>query len=258
MLALSPAPQQGDWCWRTDLNSFYSFLGGDATNIANWAALSATAGNFQVNGALLVMSRLNLASVAASTTTGDVWQDSTQATLTTFNAGVKQYVTTSLLTATATATTSGTSASTMLGGGIGTYTLPANFFVVGKTVRLKGYGTYTTTGTPGTSLLTLSLGGTTVAVTPSAVTLPTSLTNQPFEFECVITCRSVGSSGTVFANGSLRYFGASAAISGVAISATAATTINTTASQAINLTQTNSVAGGTVFSTTNTTLEVLN
>ena len=39
MLALSPTPQAGDWCWRSDTTFPFIFLGGDATNIANWSSI---------------------------------------------------------------------------------------------------------------------------------------------------------------------------------------------------------------------------
>jgi hypothetical protein len=42
MLATSPAPQQGDICWRTDLSAPFYFLGGDPTNIANWSTNGAS------------------------------------------------------------------------------------------------------------------------------------------------------------------------------------------------------------------------
>lgn len=39
MLTLSPTPQAGDWCWRSDTTFPFIFLGGDATNLSNWATL---------------------------------------------------------------------------------------------------------------------------------------------------------------------------------------------------------------------------
>ena len=91
-----------------------------------------------------------------------------------------------------TALTSFTTAATA-----GSFSLPAGLMnSVGKTFRVKGYGTYTTSGGQ-TPQITVSLliGASTVASSESAATTA-SATTMPFSFEFTVTTATVGTTGT--------------------------------------------------------------
>lgn len=80
--------------------------------------------------------------------------------------------------------------------------LPANFFdAPGKTCRLRAFGVMTTGATPGTLILTprygTTTGGTTLGAGTASGTLATSVTTVPWSMDCMIVCRSIGSSGTI-------------------------------------------------------------
>ena len=81
-------------------------------------------------------------------------------------------------------------------------TIPGNFLQDGRTIRLRMFGKYSTTGTP-TMTFKVRWGGVTgtVIVTTAAVTAPSTVTNALFDLELLITTRSNGSTGTVMANG---------------------------------------------------------
>lgn len=81
-------------------------------------------------------------------------------------------------------------------------TIPGNYLQDGRTMRLRMFGKYSTTGTP-TATFKARWGGVTgtVIATTAAVTTPSSVTNALFDVELLITTRSNGSTGTVMANG---------------------------------------------------------
>ena len=197
---------------------------------------------------------VTLLSHAATTTNGTIWYDSTQNTLGSYENGNVAFKSGVIYSAKASVTTSGTSASTLLsasfvGPGL---TLPANFLVPGKTLRYTVFGTVTTTSSPGTVLLTVSLGGTTMA-SSSASAVTAGTTNAAVAISGLITCQTAGSSGSVttagtgFIAGSITFGQTSAS----------ATTINTTTAETLNITSTNSVSGGAVLTITNAIVEVL-
>lgn len=135
--------------------------------------------------------------------------------------------------ATASATVANTaSETTVIGSGIGTLTLPANFHRVGKTIRLTASGVLGDTGTP-TLNIKFKYGSTTI-VSTGAATLTTGLTNVGWRLVVDLTCRTVGASGTVIAQGLFTYDNGTAQVE--ALAATTTTTVDTTASQAVNVT----------------------
>lgn len=117
-------------------------------------------------------------------------------------AALRGAVTRILFSQTATGTvTSTASETTTLGTGIGTATLPANFFVAGRTVRLVQKGVISTTGTP-TLVMKIKLGS--VVLTQTAtVTLPNNMTNYSYTLEADYVCRAAGSSGTFVGEGKM-------------------------------------------------------
>ena len=77
--------------------------------------------------------------------------------------------------------------------------IPANYFFIGKRLRIEARGRMSTVTTPGTLTLTVNLGPTSniVVFAPAALTLnATATTNQTWWLEVAMTCRAVGS-GTV-------------------------------------------------------------
>jgi len=101
-----------------------------------------------------------------------------------------------------TMTASSTSANTtseinLVATGSGTISIPAAFWQVGKNIKIRGTGYYSsTTTTPGTFTLKLKVGSTVVFSTTTAG-YALSQTNQLFAFSSYITCRATGASGSV-------------------------------------------------------------
>lgn len=157
-----------------------------------------------------------------------------------------------------TAVTSVTTAQTMY-----SLALPANFQnVAGRTLRICGYGVYTS---PGTTTPTITLQITEGGVTPVAITSAgvssTASTNMPFQACFDLTTVATGTSGTIEAHGQI-------AINISANTPAAAMTTyddtNTAVSSAINLNSANTLAvqvaaSGTITSVTlrQLTIEVI-
>lgn len=171
---------------------------------------------------------------------GDVWQDSTQKALITFASGVKQTLVGELFTQTADQAIANTGTETTLfGNGTGTLTLPANFYVVGKTTKVTLSGYFSTMGTgPGTIQIKSKLGSTIITDT-GTVTPATNITNASFILVVFITCRTTGATGTVQGNsGGFAYSvaGTPSIVDLVRTTGRATVTIDTTASQALSVT----------------------
>ncbi len=79
---------------------------------------------------------------------------------------------------------------TLLGTAVGSYTLPANFFTVGKTIRFTARG-YMGTFTSGTINIKFKLGST-IIMSTGAQTPTASLTNKQWVAEGMITCTVIG------------------------------------------------------------------
>lgn len=143
-----------------------------------------------------------------------------------------------LFAATATATVANTTTEgTLIGAGVGSLTLPANFLVPGRSLRLLARGLISTAAVPGTLTLAGKLGATTLAST-GAQTPEASLTDNVWEVDLVITCRTIGGSGTVFVQGFYRTTAGGGAGNAVQweMGVTAAVTVDTTTAQALDLT----------------------
>jgi hypothetical protein len=209
---------------------------------------------------------------APSAAIGKLWYDSTQQALG-VGAGqsgnaVNGMISTVLYTSTANASVATATTATLIGSGVGTLTLPANFLVAGKTLRLKAKGYITTTAAASTLIFLVKLGATTVANTNNGTALApvSSMTAKPWEVEVDITCRTTGASGTVMAVGYLRFVNsatvtlttANTVIVLVCSGTTpGAVTVDTTASKAVDFQVTDAGTGSTVVCT-NFSLEVLN
>jgi hypothetical protein len=153
-------------------------------------------------------------------------------------------------------------------------TIPANYMADGRTLRLRVFGKYSTTGTP-TMIFGLRFGTATGGVLlckTAACTTPSGVTNAGWDLDIIMTVRSNGSTGTIMANGKACVF---AAVAGTVASATgeglitpmmnggvvtpAVATCDFTADTALNITLTWSAASPSNTATgLNYLLETLN
>ena len=198
---------------------------------------------------------LNQPSSAApgSPANGDTWNDSTQKTFVDYPNGINQYRSGSVFVQTASQTVANTvTETTLTATGVGTLTLPANFFVSGKTIRIKASGVVSDTGTP-TNTVNIKLGGTTVATT-GAVAFSGALSNNAWFIEAEITCRTTGVGGTVFVQG--RFDVEPGNFEGMPNTTT--DTVNTTTTLLIDVTFTwGTASASNTITCTNLTVEVL-
>jgi hypothetical protein len=101
-----------------------------------------------------------------------------------------------IFTQTNTITVANTATSTtLLGTLIGSSTLPASFFAVGKTIKIFVSGTYNQDSGSQDCALKLTIGG--VAVGTITFTHNGGLTTVYYDAEFTLTCRTVGASGTL-------------------------------------------------------------
>ncbi len=127
---------------------------------------------------------------------GTYWVDSTQKSQIGYIDGIKQSTNTTIFTQRilGTALASSVTATSIVGLGVGTLTLPANFWVLGKSIRFKIAGTVSTTATPTLAFL-IKIGSTTI-VTTGAVTMGT-VSGVSFGVDVMLTCYAVGPTATI-------------------------------------------------------------
>jgi hypothetical protein len=89
---------------------------------------------------------------------------------------------------------------TCFGAGIGGLTFPANFFVVGKTLRITLRGIHSMDATPPDLTFNIELGGVTFATKTYS---DLNDTNRFIEISFILTCRSTGAGGTGIGQGFL-------------------------------------------------------
>lgn len=92
----------------------------------------------------------------------------------------------------------------IIGTGVGSKTLSANYLQVGTIIWINVRGILTTQAAP-VSLRIRGKLGSTVVLDTTAIIPKGSLTNRYFEVTGFITCRSIGVSGSVFSQGSFKY-----------------------------------------------------
>jgi hypothetical protein len=80
------------------------------------------------------------------------------------------------------------------------FTLPANFFSIGKVLRVTANGRISTTTGPPTITLDVRFGST-VVWNGAAVTTVASLTNKSWELMALLTCRAIGTSANLIGVG---------------------------------------------------------
>lgn len=193
---------------------------------------------------------------------GEFWNDSTQKSMIFYASAIKQSMVGTIFTQTADATVTNTVTETsIIGAGVGTLTLPANFFTAGKSIRIRIGGIYSTPLAATPSVIVKIKYGSTVLASATTTSLLSGASGLEFEGQATITCRTTGSSGTVVAHGAIEYGTGIAGQNSIDAlnNGGAATTINTTTSNAIDCTITWDSATNTRSATSFvTTAEVLN
>lgn len=175
---------------------------------------------------------------------GDLWTDTTQKTFTAFQSGIKQTLAGTIFTQTADKTvTNTTTETTIVGTGTGTLSLPANFFVIGKTVSVRMSGVYSTVAVTGDTVTIKVKYGTTVLASKATSALVTGGTNLYWESNVLVTCRTTGATGTVQVSGGVVYqIAGSAIVEDELNNGVATTTLDTTASGLFDVTVTHGTA----------------
>ena len=145
-------------------------------------------------------------------------------------------------------------------------TVAANALAVGKTIRLRARGYYSTPAAgAGTLTIRVRVGGVsgTIVAQTSAQTLGTSMANRAWHADVDFTCRTAGGSGTVFGMGT--FFRATSAVGSAVVELVspgtppAAITIDTTAAAQWVITSEFSVSDvANEIACTDMTLELLN
>jgi membrane-bound inhibitor of C-type lysozyme len=135
-----------------------------------------------------------------------------------------------------------------------TITLPANTLNIGKTIRFKLSGLHSAVSSP-TIRIKVKLG-TTIILDTTAVTT-SNLTNGIVVIEGDITCRTTGTSGSVYGQGLYNEYGTTNNFNQMIN--TGATTINTTTSQVLDVTVTWGTASvSDSLTITNGCVEIIN
>jgi hypothetical protein len=204
--------------------------------------------------------RVRSGTAPSSPNDGDLWTDSTQKALQEFQAGITQSLSGVIFTQTATVTVSNTATeTTLVGSGIGTMTLPANFFTPGKTLHIKAGGFYGTHSTAPYNYVRIKLGSTTILVTAADVLASGIGNDREWILDALITCRAIGSSGTVIGQGMLMYSIGGASTKNYPMQNLATTTVNTTNSLVLSLTTNfNTIHASNIMNCTNLSVVVLN
>jgi len=154
---------------------------------------------------------------------------------------------------------------TLKGTGLGLSTLPAGYLFVGRAVRVYAAGFYGTQAVPVTLNIRIKLGST-VVLTTGDQTPSGSMTTQMWWLSGLITCRIVGVTGTVNAQGRWMHMAEAAGADDAGtpivwgMKNTASTTLDTTIAQAIDVTADwgAGVAAADTITCTSLVYEVLN
>lgn len=224
----------------------------------------ATAGTV-FNGTNAGIAAVLINSQAGTTSGGGLWNDSTQIAygISPGSPLLKEFIVGAMFTQTASGTvTNSTSTTSMTAGGIGTLTLPANFLVAGKTIRFKISGSFGTKAiTPGNVTVAFKIGAV-IFTFPTISTIIAGGSNDAWDSEVLLTCRTTGVSGTLVINGKVFFDTVVGATQGITSSATnpsSLPTLDTTISNALDFTWAFATADpANTASGTIATIEVLN
>src|SRR3990167_677173 len=201
---------------------------------------------------------LNPTSGVTAATDGLVWQNSDQNTFELYIHSLVNKINTTLGTNSGAVTVGNTVTETSLLSA--TKTLTANYLKAGKTLRIIIEGYFSTKATPVDTITLKVKFGSTELITTGALTFAQNLSNVFFKLEALISCYTVGASGTVRSQ-ALLVSGDTSALANTVISVvnTADAVINTTATQVVNVTATWSAADvASTITCTNSAIEILN
>jgi hypothetical protein len=149
-----------------------------------------------------------------------------------FFGGRKQSPNTTIFVQTADGTvTNDTAELPLTSSGEGSLVLPANFFKAGRSLHIYGKGIHSSSG-GGTLTLKIKLGST-VILTTGAIASGND-TDAQFDIDALLTCRTMGASGTVAAAGHYEEDGGSP--STFEMVNLSPVTLNTTISQTLSIT----------------------
>lgn len=198
---------------------------------------------FTLNDAALTSGKVPVATTngrltdgGATTTELSYLSGVTSAIQTQLNQGSK-----TLFTQTADQTVTNTVTETsILGTGVGSKTLSANYLIAGKTIRIRIGGIYSTPALATPSVTIKVKYGSTILATVTTSSLLSGATNLEFDGEVMITCRTTGATGTIMCHGDIEY--ATGVAGTIAVdplnNGGTATTIDTTTSTALDVTAT--------------------
>lgn len=125
-----------------------------------------------------------------------------------------------------------TTPTSLLSTGVGSKTLPIDFFSAGKRVKVSLSGTLTNTGTPNIQIQ-LKLGSTTIIDT-TAVAMVTITGTTQWNADFDLVCRTSGATGTVKGHGKLIYYNATTPVV-LKDANTGTSVIDTTATQTLDV-----------------------
>lgn len=139
----------------------------------------------------------------------------------------------------------------VVAGGVGSMSIPPNYLVVGKQLRLTARGFYSTVAVPGTLLVKLNAGGTILAST-LAQALPASRASQYWKFEIEVTVRSIGAAGTLQVHGEFFHMETAGSVGSPTVWTafiTGTVAIDTTVAQLLDLLTNFNTAGNNITAT---------
>ena len=227
--------------------------------VASGTNTHASSANFTFDGtALYANAKLNLGAITnASPASGDFWYDTTQKTFASMVNGATSYLSGVIFNQNSSVTVANTATETsLLGTGLGSATLPANFATVGRSIRVRSYGYISNTATP-SAALRIKVGS--VTILTSTGTLPSGLSNALVEFDFTFRFATIGATGTIIGQGSTKITsGAFVSSVGRPLVMTAPATIDTTIANTLDVTyQWGTASGSNTITMTNATIEVI-
>lgn len=219
----------------------------------------ASSANFTFDGTTLYANaKLNLGAVTnASPASGDFWYDSTQKTFASMVNGATSYLSGVIFNQNSSVTVANTTTETsLLGTGLGSATLPANFATAGRSIRVRSYGYISNTDTP-SATLRIKVGS--VTILTSTGSLPSGLSDALVEFDFTFRFATIGATGTIIGQGSTKITsGAFVSSVGRALVMTAPVTIDTTVGNLLDVTyQWGTASASNTITMTNATIEVI-
>lgn len=159
-----------------------------------------------------------------------------------------------LFSQTSTVTVANTLTETSLvGTGTGSVTLPANLLIPGRNLRIWVWGFHSSTANP-TITIRVKIGGVTIGTASGS---SGNGTNNSFVVNFLLTCRTVGATGTIISQGQYAELHTGGLVAN--LPSTTTTTVNTTGTLLLDVTsQWGTANAGNTMSATNVIVEQLN